>query len=242
MRFSVSVSALLCTVIGIASPVSIAAPPAEILSQLQLLAPDRTPDAVIETPFKGLYEVRFGSALLYLSADGRYLIEGSLIDLEQRKNITQESERQIRTALLAEMEESEMVIYEPEQTKRTLTIFTDIDCPYCIRLHAERETLLAAGVRLRYLFYPRAGLDSSSYRKAVDVWCADDRATALTVAKEGMGLESRECDTPILSHIRYAGLFGLKGTPHIVIDNGEVIGGYMPAVQLLQRLGLRPKG
>lgn len=212
-------------------------PPA-VTTQLHNLLPNKMPNEVKATPVAGLYEARFGTSILYISADGRYLIDGNMLDMEQRRNLTEASVQSARVEVLGQIEESEMVVYTPKQSKRTLTVFTDIDCPYCVRLHEEREALLKAGVKLRYLLYPRAGINSPSYDKSVNVWCAEDRAEALTDAKAGVELESRSCETPILSHIQLASAFGLKGTPHIVIDDGEVVGGYMPASNLIQKLGL----
>ncbi len=213
--------------------------PAAVTAQLHNLLPDKRPDAVQATPVGGLYEARFGTSVLYISADGRYLIDGNLLDMEQRKNLTEVTIERARVEILGQLDEAEMVLYLPQETRRTLTIFTDIDCPYCVRLHEERKALLDAGVKLRYLLYPRAGINSPSWDKAVNVWCSENRAEALTDAKAGVELESKSCETPILSHIRLASTFGLKGTPHIVVDNGEVIGGYMPAQKLIERLGLQ---
>ncbi len=211
--------------------------PEAVQLQLQRILPkQQTPDAVEPTPLAGLYEVRIGASILYISEDGRYLIDGSLLDLEQRINLTEQSQKQGRLELLNTLDESEMVVYRPQQLKRTLTIFTDIDCPYCVRLHKERSKLLDAGIQLRYLLYPRAGIGSASYHKAVNVWCSEDRAAALTEAKAGVDVEAEACETPILSHIQLAAAFGLKGTPHIVVDDGEVIAGYMPAEKLIEKL------
>ncbi len=233
------VSGLLLTFSGgLSFPVMADQIPAAVTEQLNLLAPSRAPDQLSETPVPGLYLVRYGTSVLYISADGRYLIDGSMLDMAERKNLTEESIAMARLEVLNGLDESEMVVYTPKETKRTITVFTDIDCPYCVRLHEERQALLDAGIKMRYLLYPRAGINSPSYDKAVNVWCAEDRARAMTQAKAGEKLEAKSCETPILSQIQLASIFGLKGTPHIVIDNGEVIGGYMPAPKLIQQLNL----
>jgi len=214
--------------------------PTAVITQLSQLVPSGGPDEISKTPIPSLYEARFGTTILYISADGRYLIDGSVLDLKAQKNITEESMQSARAEVVNGLEEGEMVVYAPKgKPRNTLTIFTDIDCPYCVRLHEERQTLLDAGIKLRYLLYPRAGINSPSYDKAVNVWCAESRTEAMTLAKEGMDLEAKECETPILSQIQLASTFGLKGTPHIVIDTGEVIGGYMPAGRLIEKLGLQ---
>ncbi|MBT3196870.1 MAG: DsbC family protein [Gammaproteobacteria bacterium] len=212
--------------------------PQAVSDQLQQMVPGNTPSEVSLTPIPDLYLVRFGTTVLYLSADGKYLFDGQMLDLEARKNLTNEAISKARVDILEGMDESAMVLFTPSETKRTLTIFSDIDCPYCVRLHAERETLLSAGVKLRYILYPRTGINSPSYHKAVSVWCAEDRAAAMTQAKAGMPPEDKVCENPIASQMELASAFGLKGTPHIVIDDGDVIGGYMPAKKLLQKLGL----
>ncbi len=212
--------------------------PQEVTERLQKLLPGTVPSEVRTAPVPDLFEARYGTTILYLSADGRYLIDGEILDLDSRKNLTDERIASARVEVLSELDESEMVVYAPQDTKRTLTIFTDIDCPYCVRLHEEREELLDAGIKLRYLLYPRAGFNSPSYQKAVTVWCSEDRAAALTAAKAGESLEEKSCENPVMSQMRLAPTFGLKGTPHIVVDDGEVISGYMPAKKLIGTLGL----
>ncbi len=212
--------------------------PEAVTARLHTMVPGTLPDEVAATPVPGLYEARFGTTILYLSADGRYLIDGEVLDLKSRKNLTDGRIAIARVEILERLDESEMVVYTPQQTRRTLTIFTDIDCPYCVRLHEEREALLDAGIKLRYLLYPRAGFNSPSYHKAVTVWCSEDRAEAMTLAKAGVELEQQRCENPVLEQIRLASSFGLKGTPHIVVDSGEVISGYMPAANLIRKLGI----
>lgn len=238
IRTIISATALLWLTIG--GTVNADQIPDAVINQLSQLVPSGAPDEISATPIPSLYEARFGTTILYISADGRYLIDGSVLDMQARKNLTEESMQSARADVVNGLNEEEMVVYAPEnELRHTLTIFTDIDCPYCVRLHEERQTLLDAGIKLRYLLYPRAGINSPSYEKSVNVWCAEDRAEAMTLAKGGMELEEKNCETPILSQIQLASTFGLKGTPHIVIDTGEVIGGYMPAAKLIEKLGLK---
>ncbi len=237
-KVAIGLVAILLAGMGTAATAADTVPQA-VSEQLKRIVPARAPDVIRATPVLGLYEVRYGTTVIYLSDDGRFLIDGSVLDLEQRKNLTEESIKGARLEVLNGADEGGMVVYQPKETKRTLTVFTDIDCPYCRRLHEERQALLDAGVKLRYLLYPRAGVGSGAYVKAVNVWCAEDRNQAMDDAKAGMGLENRECETPILDHIRLGATFGLKGTPHIVLDDGDVIGGYMPADKLIERLGLK---
>ena len=142
--------------------------------------PDLQIDEVTLSPVPGLYEVVIGQRLVYVTEDGRYLLQGNLVDLQQQKNLTEPRLNDIKARALSEVSEDSMVIFGPEDAKHTVTVFTDIDCGYCRKLHGEMAKYNDAGIRVRYLFFPRAGVDSSSYRKAVSVWCArsqpsDDR-------------------------------------------------------------------
>ncbi|NOT84829.1 MAG: DsbC family protein, partial [Methylococcaceae bacterium] len=115
-------------------------------------------------------------------------------------------------------------------------VFTDIDCGYCRKLHSEIDQYLAAGISVRYLFFPRAGKGSDSYNKAVSVWCAKDRAKALTLAKQDKEIEEKTCPNPIDKHMQLAQEFEVRGTPMIVSDKGAVFPGYIPAKQLAESL------
>jgi len=178
-----------------------------------------------------------------MSGDGRYVIQGRLVDTLSGADLTEPAARKGRLAAIASVPESEMIIFEPEgEVLHTLTTFTDIDCPYCRRMHAEMDQLLASGIRVRYLLYPRAGIGSNSYIKAVNVWCAKDREKALTLAKLGESLPTGTCQTPIAAHMELAKSLGLNGTPMSITDTGEVINGYAPAPQMIQQLRIAKAG
>ena len=118
----------------------------------------------------------------------------------------------------------------------TVTIFTDIDCGYCRKLHSELDQYLAQGITIQYVFFPRAGKDSDSYNKAVSVWCANDRNAALTAAKKDQNVPGKTCDNPVDEHMQLAAEFDVKGTPMIISENGNVYPGYLPAAQLVAAL------
>jgi thiol:disulfide interchange protein DsbC len=211
------------------------------LAQLRAALLDRFPDAVPEhlapAPLPGLYEVVIKGNLLYFTPDGAYALRGTLFDLENRRDLSDPVLAKVRLERLATMPESKMIIFEPEGvTRHTITTFTDADCPYCRRMHAEIQALLDGGIRVRYLLYPRTGVDSESYRKAVSVWCASDRNEELTLAKNGIDPQPRSCDSPVAEHVELANELGLTGTPMSVTDTGERIMGYVPAAELIARL------
>lgn len=194
------------------------------------------PEVIEPTPLSGIYEVVVGPHIVYMSADGRYMFQGELIDVSTRQSLTEPRRRQAVESLLSKIGEDQMIVYEPKKAKHTITVFTDIDCGYCRKLHNEMQSYLDAGIRVRYMFYPRAGLGSESYQKAVAVWCADDRKAALTAAKNGKPIEMKTCDNPINEHMLLVDKLGARGTPFIVFENGGTQPGYAPAAQMARLL------
>lgn len=195
-------------------------------------------DRVSPTPVKGIYQAEFGTNVLYFSADGKYMISGNLVDAASKENLTDKARGKLVLKALKSIPETEMLVIGPKKAKHTLTVFTDVDCPYCAKFHKEVPDLNKAGVKVRYLLYPRAGLNSSAYKKMVSVWCSDDRASAITAAKEGKPIPEKTCDNPIKKHIALGDEVGLRGTPLIITDTGEVLPGYVPEKKLLAMLGV----
>ncbi len=189
------------------------------------------------TPVEGLYEIRIGAQVAYISADGRYLVQGDIYDVESESNITEARRTQARAAAINALGDSSMIIFSPAVAKHTVTVFTDIDCGYCRKLHREIDGYNDAGIRVRYLFFPRSGPNTESWSKAEQVWCAKDRNAALTKAKAGQAVAARNCaSTPVATHYQLGQSFGIRGTPAIVMDDGELIPGYVPPKELLSYL------
>lgn len=195
-----------------------------------------SPESIEPTPVPGVYEVVVGPHIVYMSADGRYMFQGSLIDVSTRQSLTEPRRRQAVKAVIDRVSEDKMIIYEPKKTKHTITVFTDIDCGYCRKLHNEMQSYLDAGIRVRYMFFPRAGVGSESYKKAIAVWCSDDRKAALTAAKNQKPIDMKTCPNPIDEHMQLVEKLGARGTPFIVFENGETQPGYAPAAQMARLL------
>ena len=193
-------------------------------------------DSVKPAVVKGLFEVVVGANIYYVSEDGKYLLQGRLVDVAARKDLTEEKLNVTRKLSIEKMGQANMIVFKPKITKYTVTIFTDIDCGYCRKLHSEIDQYLAQGITIQYLFFPRAGKGSDSYNKAVSVWCAEDRNAALTAAKKDQKLTEKTCDNPIDEHMQLAAEFDVKGTPMIISENGNVYPGYLPAKQLVEAL------
>lgn len=212
---------------------------AKIRNSLSVLLPGLLPDEIRSTPVPNLFEVTFGGRIVYLTADGRYLLQGKIIDLETRTEITEERLSELKSAALAKIKEDQMVIYGPDDAKDTVTVFTDIDCGYCRKLHSEMARYNEEGIRIRYLFYPRAGIGSDSYKKAVSVWCADDRRAAMDQAKAGKDIPQRDCENPVEEHYNLGQAVGVTGTPALLLEGGELVPGYVPAHKLRKALDAR---
>ncbi|TAL49002.1 MAG: DsbC family protein [Methylovulum sp.] len=193
-------------------------------------------DSVKASEVSGLYEVMVGSTLLYASEDGKYLLQGRLIDIQTRTDLTEQKLAKTRLSALEKIGQNKMIVFKPKIKKYTVSIFTDIDCGYCRKLHSEIDQYLAEGITIQYLFFPRAGKGSESYDKAVSVWCADDRNAALTAAKKDQKIAPKTCANPVDEHMQLGEDFGVKGTPMIVTDKGNIYPGYLPAKQLVEAL------
>ena len=207
-------------------------PPA-VQAVIDQIVPGAAPDLVTPAPVAGLYEVVFGPTVFYVSADGRYLFRGDLVDMRTRTNLTRAREREARREAMARLDDADLVVFSPPSPKYTVTVFTDVDCVYCQRMHRQIEDYLRLGVRVRYAAFPRAGVGSVSYDKIVSVWCADDRLAAMTDAKSGRPVPRRECDNPVSSQFTLGNQMGVRGTPTIILENGELVPGYVPPPQLL---------
>jgi thiol:disulfide interchange protein DsbC len=213
----------------------------KLRARLNSLVPELEPSGIEPTPIEGVYEVRYGAEVLYLSADGRYLLRGSLVDLQEHQDLTETTRKEARVDLLSKLDEKQMIVFSPEHPKHTITVFTDIDCAYCRKLHSEINQYLAQGIKVRYLAFPRTGVDSPSFEKAVDVWCAENRNAAITKAKSDQPVAKRSCENPVEEQMELGKMLGVSGTPAIVLENGEMIPGYQPAKPLGEMLDLLPE-
>ena len=184
----------------------------------------------------GIYEVEMPPHIFYISKDAKYVINGDLIDLAADRNITQEKQAKARISAINQLGEDNMIIYAPKKTKYTISVFTDIDCPYCHKLHNEIDKYNALGIRVRYLAYPRSGPNTPSFTKAENVWCSKDRKKAFTDAINGKSISAKTCKDPVLKQFITGTKIGVTGTPAIFLDNGQLLPGYYPADKLIKIL------
>ena len=205
---------------------------------VKLLPAGTKVDDLVNSPIPGIYQFMQGAEVSYLTADGKYFLDGNVYDMATRANLTEGLRARARVALINAIPETQMLIFSPKNPLYTITVFTDVDCQYCRKLHSEMAELNKLGVRVRYLFYPRTGPNTESWRKAEVVWCSADRNDALTRAKAGAQLDmNKTCGpTPVAREYALGQSLGVRGTPAIVTDSGDFINGYMPPHDLVQEL------
>ena len=216
-----------------ATPLAAADAPRAVVDALAKLA-DQPPDRLGDAPMTGWYEAVFGAQVFYVSADGRYVLAGSVIDLETLENLTESTKNALRQEAVDALGEENMVVFAPEDPEHTVTVFTDTRCGYCQKLHREVAVLNEAGVKVRYLAFP--AISPQSRPEMIAVWCAEDPQQAMTDAKAGKPIERKSCANPVDEHFRVGRELGVRGTPAIVLGNGDLMPGYLPAKELLKRI------
>ena len=195
------------------------------------------PEDVNASPVAGWYTIQKGSLVAYISGDGRYLLQGDLIDLDNQVNLSEVARNDSRRDLMASVADDDTIMFSPEDVKHSVTVFTDIDCTYCRRLHNQIDDYMAHGIQVRYLLYPRNGPASRAWNTSEEVWCSSDRGNALTLAKLDKEFPTASCDaSAVQEHYAIGRDVGLSGTPAIILEDGTLIGGYLPPDQLKARL------
>lgn len=195
------------------------------------------PEDVQPSAVPGWFIIRKGTLIAYISGDGKYLFQGDLIDIDQEISLTEVARNEARLKMMEAIPDERTIVFAPAEVKHVLSVFTDVDCTYCRRFHSQINEYLAQGIEVRYLLYPRNGPASESWAKAERVWCADDRKQALTLAKLDREFESDSCDASIINeHFALGQDIGLRGTPALVLEDGTLISGYVPPVELSQRM------
>jgi len=211
-----------------------AGPKENITGALHKLFPDMHITRIRQSQIPGLYEVMSGSQLYYVSGDGKYLLKGNLYDLQQKRNLSEVQRAAARDKILNALPASDYIEFAPKHPKHTIYVFTDVTCPFCRKLHSQIGELNKGGLAVRYLAFPRNGIKSHAYKEMVSVWCAADRQSALTEAKLGKKLPTRQCKNPVKKDFNLGQDMGVHGTPTIYTADGKSLGGYKPPDELLK--------
>lgn len=222
--------------LGLVSSMGVAADADQaIRNSLKTIDPALPIEAIAESPMPGVYQVELaGGRQLYTSADGQFLLQGYLFQVKDGKpvNLTEAAESRGVAKLMDAIPAAEMVVFAPKQPKTHITVFTDTDCGYCQKLHSEVPELNRLGVEVRYLAFPRQGLESAAAKELSNVWCAKDQQDAMNRAKSRQGVADAQCNSPVAKQYALGQMIGVSGTPAIVLANGKIIPGYQPAPQL----------
>jgi thiol:disulfide interchange protein DsbC len=200
------------------------------------LAPKAKIDSLRPAPIAGMTEVTSGGQTVYVTNDGKYLVTGSIVEIATKRDLTEASRAVLRREALKNVTASQMIVFAPPKPKYTVTVFTDVDCAYCRKLHSQIADYNKAGIAVDYLFFPRAGIPSESYDKAVSVWCATNRQQALTDAKKGLPVTKATCANPVTQDYELGRRFGFEGTPAVYTADGTAIGGYLPPAEMRAKL------
>jgi thiol:disulfide interchange protein DsbC len=213
-----------------------------LVERLQAVRPDLPVERVEPTPIEGIFALELaGGTVLYGTADGRFVFAGDLYEIfdDGLVNLAESGRAEKRRAALAKVALDDMLIFKPKgETRAVVSVFTDVDCGYCRKLHLEMADMNALGIEVRYLAFPRAGVGSPTNDKIVSAWCADDRNQALTDLKLGKDIPNRACPNPVAKQYELGHDIGVTGTPAIVLEDGRLLPGYMPAAELAGLLGL----
>jgi thiol:disulfide interchange protein DsbC len=217
---------------------SASANPEQIIkAKLNQMMPELAIDNIQKTPVQNLYAVSSGGQLLYVSQDAKYIIQGDMYDVQNTQKPVNISDtvRSIGVKKIIDgVDPATMIIYPAKNEKTKITVFTDIDCGYCRKLHQEVPALNEAGVTVRYLAFPRTQKGTPSYNKAIHVWSAADRNTAYNEAINGKDPAAVNGKNPVDEHHKIAELVGVNVTPVIILNNGLMIPGYLPAKDLIK--------
>lgn len=228
------VSGFACTAVSAAEPASDAA----ARKALQELVPQAKIDKVEQAPLPGYRQVIVGGQMVYVSDDGKFLLQGTLYDAQTKRDLTASRIAVDSKAKVDAVPLNKRIVFPAAggKPKFKVTVFTDIDCGYCRKLHGQIAEYNQRGIEVDYLFFPRTGIGSPSYDKAVSVWCAKDRNAAFTAAKSGKNPTPAKCDNPVADQFKLGTQVGVDGTPTIFAPDGTKLGGYLPPDQMLAKL------
>ncbi len=225
--------ALLLPLIGQAAD-----PKDNVRAAIGKLMPKAHIDSIEPSAVAGIYEVAAEGIVVYVTADGKHLFRGDEWQVDAGRNLSEERRAKGRKSALDAIGADKRIVFRatgPERSK--VTVFTDVDCGYCRKLHQDLADYNRAGITVEYLFFPRGGLASDSFRKDQAVWCAADRNDALTRAKAGEAIEMKICPNPVAETFEVGRRIGVTGTPMIYAADGTWLGGYLTVAQLVERLG-----
>jgi thiol:disulfide interchange protein DsbC len=225
-----------------ARPAAPGTPAATVRAALLRLDPKMPIESIDGAPLKGFQQAIVGGQVLFVSNDGKYLVQGTVYDIDRKADVGEEAMQGLRAELLRTIPAKDRIVFAPKDPKYTVTVFTDVECGYCRKMHGEVAEYNKLGIAFEYVAYPRMGLGSEDFRKMVAVWCSADRRKALTDAKNDRPVAARQCTNPVTMHYALGQRMGLTGTPMVLTSGGVQLGGYVPPAQMRAMLDQLAKG
>lgn len=226
---------------AVSTPPPVANTPESVVRQTLLkLVPKAKIDQITPAPIPGFYQVIASGHLVYISNDGKYVINGELIDATKGTSLTDDAWAAYRKTQLATVPVSDRIVFAPPNPKYTVTVFTDVTCPYCRVLHEQIKAINKEGIAVQYLAWPRAGVTgddgqpTKTYKEMVSIWCSADRNDAFTEAKKGRDPKPADCKNPVKDQFDLGLRLGVTGTPAVYAEDGTLIGGYLSPQDMLQ--------
>ncbi|MCH8504876.1 MAG: DsbC family protein [Ectothiorhodospiraceae bacterium] len=217
---------------------------AKLEQRLSELGVDAPVQRIQRSPVDDLYLVMLGGQVVYVSGDARYILQGDMFDTQTRQMVSDQMHSGSRKQQLEEHGVENMIVYpaSTDETAHVVTVFTDIECPFCQRMHARMDEYNALGIEVRYVQFPRAGVGSSAYQKAVSVWCADDRRDAMNRIKAGERLPEGDCENPVADQFALSRELGVNATPTIITEGGRMHRGLVEPQPLKEMLDEEKSG
>lgn len=219
----------------------------EYRKRLEQKFPGATIGEIRSTPVPAWNEIWIDGEPMYVSTDARYLLNGRLLEIDTKTDLTRVSRARARAIEIAALDERDMIVYSPPAPKHQVTVFTDVSCAHCRQIQRDLDTLMGLGVKVRLLALARHGPGSEAWRAMELAWCKSDRKAAVeklmaegtaSVLQNAQGEEQGALCTPNLVAEQYAlaQRMHIAGTPTIIASNGEIVGGYLPPEELVRRL------
>jgi thiol:disulfide interchange protein DsbC len=197
-------------------------------------------ESIQESFIPGLYSVYYGDLEpIYVTKDGNFFIYGDIykINIDSISNITDLEISKRRSIILSNLKSSELISFKSKNEKYSVTVFTDVDCGYCRKLHNQIEEYNKLGITINYAAFPRSGLGTDSFTKMVNAWCSDNTKLSLTRLKNNKEVDVNFCDNqPVSKHYAIGKKLGVTGTPAIFSTDGILIPGYLSPEDLLTKL------
>ncbi len=205
---------------------------------LMTLNPNIQIDYIGPAALPGFRETIVGGQVVLISDDGKYLVQGTVLDIGAQKELTQSSPAlsKYRQDLLKSIKAGDRIVFAPSDPKYTISVFTDIECGYCRKLHSEIAEYNRQGIAIEYMAFPRMGLGSKDHRDMISVWCASNRKQALTDAKGGKPVTPKDCKSPVDMEYNVGQRLGISGTPAVFAPDGTQLGGYLPPDKMREAL------